>query len=209
MTAQELTSGQSADSPTLRSVCVFCASSDGVDPQFRAGAQRLGIELARAGVRLVYGGGGVGLMGVCARAAHEAGGEVLGIMPSFLRSREGALDVVETVVVQSMHERKAIMFEQSDAFAVLPGGIGTLEEVVELLSWRRLSLHAKPIVFLNPGGYWTPLFDLFSHTVEQGLSPEWFMDAFRSVEHADEVLPAARAMLVAHPQIVRDAPSLT
>ncbi|HUO20933.1 MAG TPA: TIGR00730 family Rossman fold protein [Caulobacteraceae bacterium] len=193
----------------LRSMCVFCASSDGVDPQFLAGARRLGADLARAEVRLVYGGGGVGLMGACARAAHAAGGQVLGVMPTFLRSREGALDEVETVFVQSMHERKAIMFDQSDAFAVLPGGIGTLEEVVELLSWRRLALHAKPIVFLNPGGYWTPLFDLFSHTVAQGLSPEWFMDAFRSVEHAEEVLPAARAMLAAATPGSPDPRSLT
>ena len=114
-----------------------------------------------------------------------------------------------------MHERKAIMFEQSDAFAVLPGGIGTLEEVVELLSWRRLALHAKPIVFLNPGGYWTPLFDLFSHTVEQGLSPAWFLDAFRAVETAEELLPAMRAMLAPgaqtspDPRAARDAASLT
>jgi uncharacterized protein (TIGR00730 family) len=195
--------------PAVGSVCVFCASSDGGDPAFLRGAAELGADLAHNGVRLVYGGGGVGLMGACARAAHEAGGRVLGVMPTFLRSREGALDAVETVFVQSMHERKAIMFEQSDAFAVLPGGIGTLEEVVELLSWRRLALHAKPIVFLNPGGYWTPLFDLFSHTVEQGLSPEWFMDAFRSVEHAEDVLPAIRSMRARRAPDALDTASLT
>jgi uncharacterized protein (TIGR00730 family) len=194
---------------TIGSVCVFCASSDGVDPRFLEGARRLGEELAKGGVRLVYGGGGVGLMGAVARSAHEAGGQVLGVMPTFLRSREGALDEVETIFVESMHERKAIMFEQSDAFAVLPGGIGTLEEVVELLSWRRLALHAKPIVFFNPGGYWTPLFDLFSHTVEQGLSPEWFMDAFRSVEHAEAVLPAIQAMQTQPAPVASDTASLT
>ena len=182
---------------TLGSVCVFCASSAGVDPAFIAGAQRLGADLARHQVRLVYGGGGVGLMGACARAAHTAGGKVLGVMPSFLQSREMAYVAVETVFVTSMHERKAIMFEQSDAFAVLPGGVGTLEEVIELLSWRRLGLHAKPIVFLNPSDYWTPLFDLLGHTVEQGLTPDWFMDTFRSVQTAEAVLPAIRAML--HP----------
>ena len=190
MTAQASVSGQA-----LSSVCVYCASSLGQDPQYAAEARDLGQVLAEAGVRLVYGGGGVGLMGATARAAHGAGGKVLGVMPTFLQSREGELSEVETVFVQSMHERKAIMFEQSDAFAVLPGGIGTLEEVVELLSWRRLALHAKPIVFLNLGGYWTPLFDLLRHTVEQGLSPNWFMDSFRSVDNAREVLPAIRAML--------------
>lgn len=185
----------SAKVPALNSVCVFCASSNGVDPAFMAGAEQLGAALARDGVRLVYGGGGVGLMGACAHAAHAAGGRVLGVMPTFLRNREMAFDAVETVFVSSMHERKAIMFEQSDAFAVLPGGVGTLEEVIELLSWRRLGLHAKPIVFLNPRGYWTPLFDLFAHTVEQGLTPDWFMGAFRSVQAPEEVLPAIRDML--------------
>lgn len=190
-----MTAQPPAPSSAVGSVCVFCASSPGVDPQYLAGAERLGVILARDGVRLVYGGGGVGLMGACARAAHGAGGDVLGVMPTFLQSREVALDAVKTVFVQSMHERKAIMFEQSDAFAVLPGGVGTLEEVVELLSWRRLDLHAKPIVFLNPGGYWTPLFELFDHTVRQGLTPPWFLDSFRSVETADEVLPAMHVML--------------
>ncbi len=187
----------SAGPRAINSVCVFCASSDGVDPAFLDGADQLGAALARDGVRLVYGGGGVGLMGACARAAHSAGGRVLGVMPTFLRSREMAFDAVETVFVASMHERKAIMFEQSDAFAVLPGGVGTLEEVIELLSWRRLGLHAKPIVFLDPAGFWTPLFDLFAHTVERGLTPDWFMDTFRSVQAPHEVLPAIRAML--HP----------
>jgi uncharacterized protein (TIGR00730 family) len=191
----EMTAQEPATASSVGSVCVFCASSVGVDPRYLAGAERLGALLAGEGVRLVYGGGGVGLMGACARAAHAAGGDVLGVMPTFLQSREMAFDAVKTGFVQSMHERKAIMFEQSDAFAVLPGGVGTLEEVVELLSWRRLDLHAKPIVFLNPGGYWTPLFDLFDHTVKQGLTPAWFLDSYRAVETADDVLPAMRAML--------------
>lgn len=192
---------------TLGSVCVFCASSDGLDPTFLAGAQALGAAIAREGVRLVYGGGGVGLMGACARAAHAAGGRVLGVMPTFLQSREMAFDAVETMFVASMHERKAIMFEQSDAIAVLPGGIGTLEEVVELLSWRRLGLHAKPVVFLNPGDYWTPLFDLFAHTVRRGLTPQWFLDTFTSVQTADLVLPAIRSRLGSN-EAEEGAPSL-
>jgi hypothetical protein len=180
-----------------------------VDPVFLTGAEQLGVELARAGVRLVYGGGGVGLMGACARAAHAAGGRVLGVMPTFLQSTEMALDAVETVFVASMHERKAIMFEQSDAFAVLPGGVGTLEEVVELLSWRRLGLHAKPVVFLNPGGYWTPLFELFAHTVDQGLTPEWFLDTFTWVKTADLILPAIRELLRRAEHSQTDAAPLT
>jgi uncharacterized protein (TIGR00730 family) len=178
----------------IGSVCVFCASAEGADRTFMEGAARLGEALARDGVRLVYGGGGVGLMGACARAAHAAGGQVLGIMPTFLRSREMALDEVETLFVTSMHERKSIMFEQSDAFAVLPGGVGTLEEVIELLSWRRLGLHEKPIVFLNSNDYWTPLFRLFGHTVEQGLTPAWFMDSFAWVDSPDQILPTIKAM---------------
>jgi hypothetical protein len=195
--------------PTLGSVCVFCGSSPGVDPDYAVQAERLGAALARESVRLVYGGGGVGLMGACARAAHRAGGEVLGVMPTFLQNREMALDEVKTVFVQTMHERKAIMYEQSDAFAVLPGGIGTLEEVVELLSWGRLGLHAKPVVFLDQGGYWTPLFELFSHTVRQGLTPDWFLGSFRSVDKAEAVLPVLRAMRQADGRASANAASLT
>src|SRR5579863_4867324 len=136
----------------LDSVCVYCASSNAADPDFLSDASAFGRILAEAGLRLVYGGGGVGLMGACAKAAHERGGRVLGVIPHFLTSNERPLKIVETVIVSSMHERKLRMFEEADAFAILPGGIGTLEEVIELLSWRRLGLHAKPIVFLNAKG---------------------------------------------------------
>jgi len=188
----------------LSSVCVFCGSSDGADPRLLTNAAILGRELARADLRLVYGGGGVGLMGACARAAHEAGGEVLGVIPEFLRTREQALDLVETIVVASMHERKQIMFERSDAFVVLPGGIGTLEEIVELLSWRRLELHAKPVVFYSPEGFWRPLFDLFQHTVDQALTPAEFMNSWIAVERIEEVIPALEAQ---HPLGVEAAPA--
>ncbi len=142
------------------SVCVYCASSNAAAPEFIAAAEAFGAILAGEGLRLVYGGGGVGLMGAAARAAHDAGGKVLGVIPHFLTSHERPLKTVETVIVNSMHERKMMMFEAADAFAILPGGIGTLEEVIELLSWRRLGLHAKPIVFLNLKGFWDPLFAL-------------------------------------------------
>ena len=174
----------------LASVCVYCGSSNDADPAFIAAAFQIGGDFARAGLKLVYGGGGVGLMGAAARGAHEAGGKVLGIIPEFLRGREQPFDDVETVVVTSMHERKMMMFERSDAFVVLPGGIGTLEEVIELLSWRRLELHAKPIMFHNPRGFWNPLFVLLQHTIDQGLTPPSLADAWRSVESASDITPA-------------------
>jgi uncharacterized protein (TIGR00730 family) len=181
------------------SVCLFCGSSNTADPAFLEGAADFGRATALAGVRLVYGGGGIGLMGAAAHAAHAAGGEVLGVIPEFLRQREVIYDDVETIIVANMHQRKRIMFEQSDAFAVFPGGIGTLEEVVELISWRRLDLHAKPIVFLNALNFWTPFFDLISHTVKAKVSPDWLPGTWASVETAQEVLPQIRRMLAAHP----------
>jgi uncharacterized protein (TIGR00730 family) len=177
------------------SVCLFCGASDSADPALLAAATEFGATAAAEGVRLVYGGGGVGLMGAAARAAHQAGGEVLGVMPAFLRRREMMLDEVETLIVPNMHERKRIMFEQSHAFAVFPGGIGTLEEVVELISWRRLELHRKPIVFLNQGGFWDRFFHLIDHTVAQSLSPDWIASTWGSVETVGEVLPEIRRRL--------------
>lgn len=176
----------------IDSVCLYCGSSDLADPDYLRAAGDFGRGLADAGVRLVYGGGGVGLMGAAARAAHNAGGRVLGIMPDFLRRREILYDEVETVVVRSMHERKLMMFEESDAFAVMPGGIGTLEEVVELLSWRRLDLHAKPIVFVDLKGYWRPFFALIDHTVAEKLTPPDFPASWLVVDRVEDVLPALR-----------------
>ena len=181
-------------SSPVRTVCVYCGSSVVADPGFMAAAAFLGRQLAQAKIRLVYGGGGTGLMGAVARGAHEAGGKVLGIMPEFLRQPEGLYEAVETIVVDSMHTRKLMMFEESDAFVVLPGGVGTLEEIVELLSWRRLELHRKPIVFYNPAGFWKPLFDLLQHTVDLGLTPPAVMDTWRATEAIAEVLPAVLTM---------------
>jgi uncharacterized protein (TIGR00730 family) len=181
------------DTP-IRAVCVYCGSSNSASPAYLEAAALLGKTLAGEGVKLVYGGGGVGLMGACARAAHEAGGRVLGIMPEFLRGREILFDDVETIVVQSMHERKQGLFENADAFIVLPGGIGTLEEVIELMSWRRMSLHAKPLVFYSPGGFWEPLFELLRHTVEEKLTPAELLDTWRAVDRIEDLLPALRAM---------------
>jgi uncharacterized protein (TIGR00730 family) len=192
--------------PNPKSVCVYCASSNAASPAFVKDAEDFGALLARSGVRLVYGGGGVGLMGATARGCHRAGGKVLGVMPAFLVNREMLMDEVETLVVPSMHERKQIMFEQADAFAILPGGIGTLEEIVELMSWRRLELHRKPMVFLSPNGFWNPLFELIDHTVDHNLTPSWFRGTWRAVETVDEILPAMREMAPTGPQ--RDPTSL-
>jgi uncharacterized protein (TIGR00730 family) len=177
------------------SVCLFCGASDAADPNLLTAATQFGAAAAAQGVRLVYGGGGVGLMGAAARAAHKAGGEVLGVMPAFLRRREMLFDDVETLIVPNMHERKRIMFEQSHAFAVFPGGIGTLEEVVELISWRRLELHHKPIVFLNPNGFWDRFFDFIDHTVAERVSPDWLASTWGVVETVQDVLPEIRRRL--------------
>lgn len=174
----------------VRSLCLFCGSSNAADPDFLAAAADFGRLLAAADVRLVYGGGGIGLMGAAAKATHAAGGRVLGVMPNFLRRREVLYDEVETVVVQSMHERKTLMYEEADAYVVMPGGIGTLEEIVELLSWRRLELHSKPIVFVNLKNFWTPFFALIDHTVEQRFTPDWVPTVWRSVGRVEDILPA-------------------
>jgi uncharacterized protein (TIGR00730 family) len=180
--------------PPIESICVYCGSSDSVDPELLAAAAALGRTLAQEGLRLVYGGGRVGLMGACGKAAHAAGGRVFGVMPEFLRQHEILYDVVETKVVRSMHERKMAMFEASDAFIVLPGGIGTLEEAIELLSWRRLDLHRKPIVFFNPDGFWDPLFAFFHRAIALKLSPEALADTWRAVARVEDLLPAIHEM---------------
>jgi uncharacterized protein (TIGR00730 family) len=174
---------QMADSfsgkPPLDSVCVYCGSSETTRPEYLDLATRLGAAIAGRGWRLVYGGGSVGLMGRTARAAHEAGGTVLGVMPRFLERREIVLKDVPHRMVDTMHERKHIMFTESDAFIVLPGGIGTLEEAVEMLSWRRLELHQKPVVFLSEDDFWGPFFQLMQHTIDANLTPANFMDSCR------------------------------
>ena len=161
-----------------KSVCLFCGSSDLSDPAYTAAARAFGEQTAQAGWRLVSGGGGVGLVGASARAAHEAGGRVLGVMPGFLRSRERLFDEVETLIVPSMHERKTIMYDQSDAFVVAPGGVGTLEEVIEVLSWKRLDLHSKPVIFLNLNGFWEPLLAVMEHSIAEGMTPATFRQAW-------------------------------
>lgn len=155
-----------ASSP-IRSVCVYCGSSFGRDPAFAEAAGRLGRLLAENGLRLVFGGGNVGLMGIVAQAVLDHGGKVTGIIPDFLLQREGRiLPEQETVVVPDMHTRKRLMFEAADAFVALPGGVGTLEELVEQLTWVQLGRHGKPVLMLNTAQFWKPLLVLLAHMRE-------------------------------------------
>lgn len=179
---------------SIRSVCVFCGSRVGRDPQYRAAARTLGQLIARSDRRLVYGGGSIGLMTVVADAVLAEGGEVFGVIPDFLdRIEVGHRALTEFKVVGSMQERKRMMFEASDAFVTIPGGIGTLDETIEIITWRQLGLHDKPIVLLDQDGYWRPLLHLLDHTVEHGFAGDSIRRLFRVVEDVRDVLPAIDA----------------
>lgn len=172
----------------MTSICVFCGASPGHDPKHMALANTVGETLAKRGHRLVYGGGGLGLMGAVARSAHSSGGKVLGIMPEFLAEVEKTLTQVKHIMVPDMHARKIMMYDESDAFIVLPGGIGTLEETIEILSWMRLNLHDKPLVFLDNTGYWGPIIRGLHHTIEEGFAPESFAKDIHSASTAEDAL---------------------
>jgi uncharacterized protein (TIGR00730 family) len=157
----------------LARICVFCGSSPGKDARYRESARELGTAIARSGRGLVYGGGGIGLMGIVAQAALAAGGEVIGVIPKALARREVLkAGLTETRVVASMHERKAMMAELSDAFVALPGGLGTFEELLEIGTWGQLGIHRKPIGLLNVAGYYDPLVTLMDHAVAAGFVSE-------------------------------------
>jgi uncharacterized protein (TIGR00730 family) len=146
---------------TIESICVYCASGPGNDPAFMDAARKLGRILAENGIRLVYGGGSVGLMGALAESVLDHGGIVTGVIPEFLVNREHLLSrVQERIITPDMHERKRVMFERADAFVALPGGVGTLEELVEQLTWAQLGRHKKPILILNTADFWEPLCQL-------------------------------------------------
>ncbi|MGB9204943.1 MAG: TIGR00730 family Rossman fold protein [Terriglobales bacterium] len=158
----------------MKRICVFCGSSSGNRPEYRAAAEGLGAELVRRNIGLVYGGTSVGLMGVLADAVLKAGGEAVGVIPERLMKREvGHKGLTKLHVVHSMHERKALMADLSDAFVAMPGGYGTLEEFCEIVTWAQLGLHAKPCGILNVLGYYSPLLAMFDHAVqERFLKPE-------------------------------------
>ena len=180
----------------MKSLCVYCGSRAGDDPEFLAAAQYVGREAAKRGVRIVYGGGKLGLMGATASAARDAGGAVFGVIPEFLVELEGILDGVEHTIVQTMHERKMMMFEECDAILTLPGGIGTLEEVIETLSWARLALHKKPIVVLNIKDFWSPLETLIGHIVERGFADEELLREVTFITKPEDVFEACEARLL-------------
>jgi uncharacterized protein (TIGR00730 family) len=166
----------------VRRVCVYCGSSGRVAEVFREAARRTGRLLAEAGMELIYGGGHVGLMGLTADAALAAGGRVVGIIPDFLHDRELThKNLSELLVVGSMHERKQRMFERADAFAILPGGLGTLDEAFECMTWKQLGLHDKPIVVVDTEGYWKPLLALIDQTVDSGFAPARMRDGIQIV----------------------------
>lgn len=175
-------------------VCVYCGSSARVDQIFKDSAVALGKAIVAQGWGVVYGGGRVGLMGLVADSALEAGGKVVGIIPEHIQSREiEHTDLTELHVVDSMHTRKRMMVDRADAFAVLPGGLGTLDEFFELLTWKQLGLHDKPIVLVNINGYWDKLIESINHLAEAGFMREDDMRTFSVVSSIDEALAAIRA----------------
>ncbi len=173
------------------SLCVYCGSSTGNDGAYLAAARRLGTLMAEHGIRLIYGGARIGLMGALADAVLAGGGHVIGIIPSHLDSREvGHRGIGELLIVESMHMRKNMMFELADAFAVLPGGLGTLDETFEMVTWRQLRLHDKPILLVDIHDYWKPLLALIDYVIERGFARPAVKRLFTVVQSVDEVIAA-------------------
>lgn len=185
----------------IRSICVYCGSSSGRNGTYVAAGYALGRSMAEAGIQLVYGGGTKGIMGAVARGALEAGGRVTGVIPRFLISKEatqsalGTLD--DVIVTEDMHTRKHTMFEKSDAFVALPGGIGTLEEVVEIMTWAQLGRHRKPIAFVNIDGFWNPMMALIDHMRGEGFVHTGHLVQPLVVDAAEAVVPAVRTRAAA------------
>jgi uncharacterized protein (TIGR00730 family) len=174
----------------IRNVCVYCGASAGADPRFLQAAETLGAGLAAAGIGLVYGGGDTGLMGRVARATLEGGGHVTGIIPTFLVRAENALmEAQDVVIVEDMHERKRLMFERADAFVALPGGIGTLEELAEQLTWAQLQRHRKPILIADIAGFWRPLLGLLAHMRQLEFLRDESAVHYIVAERAEDILP--------------------
>ena len=178
----------------IKAICVYCVSSAGTNPRFVETASAFGRILAENGIRLVYGGGSIGLMGAVATGALDHGGSVTGIIPEFLNSRERMLTrVQELVITPDMHERKRLMFERSDAFVALPGGVGTLEEFVEQLTWQQLGRHSKPVLLANIEGFWEPLLALMTHMrAMQFIRPGLNVEVLKA-DRVEDILPRLRA----------------
>jgi uncharacterized protein (TIGR00730 family) len=180
--------------PAVSAICVYCGSGPGVNPAYLAAAETLGRNMAEAGIGLVYGGGSLGLMGATAKSVLAHGGHVTGIIPQFLSEKERMLrEAQELIVTNDMHERKKLMYERADAFVALPGGIGTLEELVEQLTWAQLGRHTKPIVLANIDGFWKPFLTLLAHMRQEAFIRAGLEVRFVTVDHADGILPAVLA----------------
>jgi uncharacterized protein (TIGR00730 family) len=180
------------DEAKMRSICVFCGSRTGSDPRYQILAEQTGRLIARAGLRLVYGGAEAGLMGVTARGALAEGGEVLGVIPEFLIPVEGAQEGAELRITATMASRKAIMVEEADAFLILPGGAGTLEEIFDMIMLRQLGRHGKPAAFLDQA-YWGPLDQLLRHVVSEGFTRPGVLKDVSFHEDAGDALAALKA----------------
>jgi uncharacterized protein (TIGR00730 family) len=186
----------------IKTVCVYCGSGPGTNPRFIEAATAFGKALAENGVGLVYGGGSIGLMGAVAKSTLDHGGTVTGIIPEFLATRERLNTVVtELVVTHDMHERKRLMFERSDAFVALPGGIGTLEELVEQLTWVQLGRHKKPVLIANIGGFWDPLMELIFHMKTLGFIHSERHFNYLVTDNVDDILPKLYADAMASRQV--------
>ena len=185
----------------IKTVCVYCGSGSGSNPRFVESAIALGKVFAENSIRLVYGGGSVGLMGAVAKAVLDHGGAVTGIIPDFLRARENALTrVQEMIVTPDMHERKRLMFERSDAFVALPGGVGTLEELVEQMTWQQLGRHTKPVLLANIDNFWEPLIALLTHMrANQFIRPALDVEVLKA-ERVEDILPRLRAAAAVAPE---------
>jgi hypothetical protein len=194
----------------VRNICVYCGSGLGNKPVYAEAARTLGRSIAEHGLGLVYGGGSLGLMGELARATLEAGGRVTGIIPAFLSEREQMLhDVDELVVTEDMHQRKMLMFQKSDAFVALPGGIGTLEELVEQLTWSQLGQHQKPVILANIDGFWTPFLTLLDHMRADAFIRENLEVRYEIVDRAEDIVPAVLKTAPGEPRLTGDAELLS
>lgn len=189
----------------IRAVCVYCGSSPGNDPAYLQAGEQLGSCLATAGLKLIYGGGTTGIMGAVARGVLDAGGQVGAIIPSFLVGREttkAAMSMFNDVTVtETMHERKHHMFERSDAFVALPGGIGTIEEIVEIMTWGQLGQHRKPMVFANVNGFWNPVLAMIEHVRQAGFIHSGHLVRPIVTDRVEDIIPAivaASASVGAH-----------
>jgi hypothetical protein len=178
----------------ISSICVYCGSQPGIDPSYREAARNLGQAMAENGIDLVYGGGTKGLMGAVADAVMSNGGKAIGIIPEFLMDKEASRqelgNLTELHVTSDMQERKHMMFDRSDAFVTLPGGIGTLEEIIEIMTWAQLGRHTKPMVFANIGGFWDPLNALIGHMSSQGFIHTAHLVRPLVIDRVEEIVPA-------------------